>query len=31
MLAYECIIHKVQGLTMPNTVVVLDLKKTKIF
>ena len=31
MLAYARTIHKVQGLTIPNTVVVLDLKKTKIF
>ena len=31
MLAYACTIHKVQGLTIPNTVVVLDLKKKKIF
>ena len=27
MLAYACTIHKVQRLTIPNTVVVLDLKK----
>ena len=26
MLAYTCTIHKVQGLTIPSTVVVLDLK-----
>ena len=31
MLAYTCTIHKVQGLTTPNTVVVLDLKKQKSF
>ena len=27
MLAYACTIHKVQGLTIRNTVVVLDLNK----
>ena len=27
MLAYACTFQKVQGLTIPNTVVVLDLKK----
>ena len=31
MLAYACTIHKVQGLTIPNTVVMLDLKKQKSF
>ena len=31
MLAYACTIHNVQGLAMPSTKVVLDLKKTKIF
>ena len=30
-LAYTCTIHKVQGLTIPNTVVVLDLRKQKSF
>ena len=30
MLAYPCTIHKVQGLTIPNTVVGLDLKKNLI-
>ena len=29
MLPYACTIHKVQGLTISNTVVVLDLKKSK--
>ena len=27
-LAYACTIHKVQGLTIPNTVVLLDLKNS---
>ena len=31
MLGYVCTIHKVQGLTIPNTVVVLDLQKQKSF
>ena len=31
MLAYACTIHKVQGLTIPNTVLVFDLKKQKSF
>ena len=31
MLANTCTIHKVQGLTIPNTVVVLDLKQQKSF
>ena len=31
MLAYACTIHKAQGLTIPNTVFVLDLKKQKSF
>ena len=31
MLGYVCTIHKVQGLTIPNTVVVLDLEKQKSF
>ena len=31
MLAFICTIHKVQGLTIPNTVVVLDLEKQKSF
>ena len=31
MLSYVCTIHKVQGLTILNTVVVLDLKKQKSF
>ena len=31
MLAYACTIHKVEGLTVPSTVVVLDIKKQKSF
>ena len=31
MLAYACTIHKVQGLIIPSTVVVFDLKKQKYF
>ena len=31
IIAYACTIHKVQGLTILNTVVFLDFKKTKIF
>ena len=31
MLACACTIHKAQGLTIPNTVFVLDLKKQKSF
>ena len=29
MVTYACVIHKVQGLTIRNTVVVLDLNKNK--
>ena len=31
MLAYPCTFHKVQGLTIPYTVLVLDLVKQKLF
>ena len=31
MLAYACTFHKVQGLTIPYTVLVLDLVKQKLF
>ena len=30
MLPYACTIHKVQGLTIPNTAVVLDLKNKNV-